>query len=304
MVTGIAYILLGLIVTGMTLAYIADARTRAMVDVDRRLAALGPKTAATRRSADTGARSVLLPGFIAPVLARAEVEPTAGRVRLLVWLLLAAALLALVIAGPIAALGLLASAPLGAWAWLQARARKRTDALIEALPHYIDAVRQLQAVGNSLPQAIERALADAPGAVQSYFSVAVRRIEMGAPLGETMQQLAERLRIPEISMLAAAIRTNLRYGGSIATVLRNLAGILRERARIRWELKAATSEAKVSSRVLIAMPLLAMALLVAMNPGYIAFFADDPRGQKLAMIALALEGLGILVLRRLLRLDF
>jgi tight adherence protein B len=304
MVTGIAYILLCLVVAGMTLVYVADARARASADVDRRLATLMPAGVIVPRIAETRTLSLALPDLLVPLLARAQVEPTATRVRLLAWLMLAATLLALALAGPIAALALLGGTPLGVWAWLNGRGRKRTDALIEALPHYIDAVRQLQAVGNSLPQAIERALADAPDAVRGYFAPAVRRLEMGAPLAETMQHLAERLRIPEISMLAAAIRSNLRYGGSITTVLRNLANILRERARVRWELKAATSEAKVSSRVLIAMPLLAMALLVAMNPGYIAFFTDDPRGQKLALAALGLEGMGILVLRRLLRLDF
>src|SRR3546814_1927492 len=63
------------------------------------------------------------------------------------------------------------------------------------------------------------------------------------------------LRVPEISMLAAAIRTNMRYGGSISAVLLNLANILRERIRIKRELKAAISEAKISGRVLIVMPL-------------------------------------------------
>src|SRR3546814_9642241 len=77
------------------------------------------------------------------------------------------------------------------------------------------------------------------------------------------------LRVPEISMLAAAIRTNMRYGGSISAVLLNLANILRERIRIKRELKAAISEAKISGRVLIVMPLVAMAVLVAMNPDYI-----------------------------------
>jgi tight adherence protein B len=249
-------------------------------------------------------RPISLPDLIVPLLARAQVEITAQRLRLFAWLLLALALTVLVLAGPIATLAVLAGLPLAAHAALSARARKRIDGLIDALPHYIDAVRQLQAVGNSLTQALERALADAPQPVQSYFAPATRRLEMGAPVGETMQQLADRLRIPEISMLAAAIRTNLRYGGSIGTVLRNLSNILRDRARIRWELRAATSEAKVSSRVLIAMPLIAMAMLLAMNPGYIDFFLDDPRGNKLAVFALGLEAIGIVVLRRLLRLDF
>jgi tight adherence protein B len=300
MVKGIAYIILGLLTMAMTVAYIAGERTRIFANVDRRLAAMIPAgvEAAERR------QPVSLPDLIVPLLAQAQVEITAHRLRLLGGSLIVLASLALLLAGPIATLAVLGIAPMIALSWLRARARSRTDALIEALPHYIDAVRQLQAVGNSLAQALERALVDAPDIVKSYFAAAGRRLDMGAPVGETMQQLADRLRIPEVSMLAAAIKTNLRYGGSISAVLRNLSHILRERVRIKWELKAATSEAKVSSRVLIAMPLVSMALLVAMNPGYIMFFIDDERGHTMVVIALAFEFAGIMVLRRVLRLDF
>jgi tight adherence protein B len=87
-------------------------------------------------------------------------------------------------------------------------------------------------------------------------------------------------------------------------VFHNLAHILRERVRIRRELVAATSEAKVSSRVLIAMPLLAMMVLVLMNPAYVEFFVSDERGKTLSIAALVLEGAGILIIRRMLRLEF
>src|SRR3546814_2987531 len=65
---------------------------------------------------------------------------------------------------------------------------------------------------------------------------------------------------------------------------------------------AAISEAKISGRVLIVMPLVAMAVLVAMNPDYIDFFLRDPRGHRLAAIALVLQGMGMLVMRRVMRL--
>jgi tight adherence protein B len=210
----------------------------------------------------------------------------------------------LLLAGPAFALAVLLGLPMGALSWLRGRARKRVDALTEALPLYLDGVRQLQAVGNSLSQALSRALADASPVVRAFFDTAARRLEMGAPVAETMQQLADRLQVPEVSMIAAAIRTNLRYGGSIGAVFTNLAHILRERLRIRRDLVAATSEAKVSSRVLIAMPLLAMVGLVMMNPAYLDFFIADPRGQHLSLLAVGLDGAGMLIIRRMLRLEF
>ena len=297
MLSGAAYLLLSLlIIAGIGWQLLAEqARQRAVID--RRL---GPALSA----APPRAAALTVPDRIAPLLAQAQIEFTTRAVGMAGGLLLLIALSALLAAGPVAALAVMAGVPTALLGWVRRRAQRRVEALIEALPYYIDAVRQMQAVGNSLAQALERALADAPAVVQSYIAPVARRLELGASVADAMQMLAERLRVPEISMLAAAIRTNMRYGGSISTVLLNLANVLRERIRIKRELKAAISEAKISGRVLIVMPLVAMAALVAMNPDYIDFFLRDPRGHRLAIVAMVLQGLGMLVMRRVMRLTF
>jgi len=285
-----------LIVAGIGWQFAAE-RERQRAVVDRRLGLF---------TASVTPRRVLLsaPDLLAPLMAQAQVEITQRAFGLFAGGLLLLAVLALVVAGPVAALAALLAPPLATFLWVRRRAAQRIEALIEALPHYIDAVRQMQAVGNSLAQALERALADAPLVVRLYIAPVARRLELGAPVADAMQMLADRLRVPEISMLSAAIRTNMRYGGSIAAVLLNLSAILRERARIKRELKAAISEAKISGKVLIAMPLVAMGLLVMMNPAYIDFFLSDPRGHKLAVIALALQAMGMIVMGQVMRLRF
>ncbi|MGH6745749.1 type II secretion system F family protein [Novosphingobium sp.] len=300
MVKGAAYLILALLILGGVLFALLGERARSLAAIDRRLAGLTTPGAAPVRSSV----AISVPERIAPLLAQAQLEITVQTVRLLALVGLGLVFLVLVLAGPAFALGVLLGLPMAALSWLRGRARKRVDALTEALPLYLDGVRQLQAVGNSLSQALARALADASPVVRSFFDTAARRLEMGAPVAETMQQLADRIQVPEVSMIAAAIRTNLRYGGSIGAVFTNLAHILRERLRIRRELVAATSEAKVSSRVLIAMPLLAMIGLVLMNPAYLDFFISDSRGRSLSFLAIGLEVAGILIIRRMLRLEF
>ena len=297
MLSGAAYLLLSLLIIARIGWQLLAEQARQRAVIDRRL---GPALSA----APPRAAALTVPDRIAPLLAQAQIEFTTRAVGMAGGLLLLIALSALLAAGPVAALAVMAGVPTALLGWVRRRAQRRVEALIEALPYYIDAVRQMQAVGNSLAQALERALADAPAVVQSYIAPVARRLELGASVADAMQMLAERLRVPEISMLAAAIRTNMRYGGSISTVLLNLANILRERIRIKRELKAAISEAKISGRVLIVMPLVAMAALVAMNPDYIDFFLRDPRGHRLAIVATVLQGLGMLVMRRVMRLTF
>ena len=147
-------------------------------------------------------------------------------------------------------------------------------------------------------------MGSAPDAVQRYLEPVVRRLELGVPANEAMQQVADRLRVPELSMLAAAIKTNIRYGGSITGILANLAGILRERIRIRRDLLAATSEARVSGKVLIGMPVVAIGILVMINPEYLTFFISDPRGHRWGTMAILLQGVGMLVMRRQMHLVF
>lgn len=300
MVKAFAFLLLALLVGGLALLPLLMERNRAHARLSSRLAHLAPESTAAAAPALT----ITMPDRIAPLLARAQIDLSPRAVGIAAGSAALLALFLLLLSGPVATLAFLLVTPAALFAWVRRRARRRIDALVDALPFYIDAVRQLQAIGNSLSQALERALAEAPDIVRAYLAPMARRLQLGAPAAEAMQQLAERLRVPEMSMLAAAIRTSTRYGGSISTTLSNLSAILRERIRIKRELKAATSEARVSSRVLIVMPLVAMAILMSMNPAYIDFFLEDARGHRLAVAAIGLQAAGMLVMRHVMRLEF
>jgi len=297
---GIAFILLALLTAAAILAPVASERMGESARLDRRLGRIAGAAAPGARQG----RPATVPERVAPLLAQAQIVVTAR----MLWTggaTLAGLTLAMVVLfGPVAGLAVLVIPPAGLALWVRRRAGRRVEALIDALPFYVDTVRQLQAVGASLPQALQRGLADSPPIVRGFMAPFARRLELGAPLGEAAQQLANRLQIAELSMLAAAIRANLRYGGSMTAILANLARILRESASFRRDLRAATAEARVSAKVLIAMPLVAMTLLVALNREYLAFFIDDPRGHRLALVAVVLQGLGILLMNRLMKVAF
>lgn len=298
---GAAFILLALILLGAVLWHLLAVRGQELARLDSRLSRHAPDGAmmAPRLRAP-----MPVPALVMPLLAQAQIDLSMRAIGLCAGGSVLLAVGALLLAGPVWALGFLAGPPLAALLYVRHRARKRIDALIEALPYYIDTVRQMQMVGNSLGQALERALYEAPAIVKSYMAPVVRRLELGAPVGEAIELLAARLRVPEISMLAAAIRTNMRYGGSIAAVLTNLAAILRSRIRVKRELDAATAQARVSARVLIAMPIVALVLLVVLNPAYPDFFLGDPRGHVMVIVAVGLQAMGMIAMNRLMRLAF
>lgn len=267
--------------------------------MDRRIEGLRP-------SAATAFAPVVLEELraLGPLIVQADVQITRERAIGFAAAVLVGTVLALLVSGPVLALLVVLALPACGYLWLRRLARTRITAMVEGLPHYIDGIRQLLAIGASPAQAVVRALHDAPEGVRRYFEPAGRRVELGMSVDDAIEQLARSLVVPEVSMLAAALRTQMRFGGSIGLVLTNLSQLLRDQLNVQRDLKAATAEARVSAKVLIAMPIVAMVALVIGNPDYPAFFLNDPRGQNLGLIAVTLQIVGIFVVRRQMELVF
>jgi tight adherence protein B len=303
---GAVFLLLGL--GGIAgVGYMAfSSRAQNLTELDRRIAEHNHPVAPVARARPARGlhRALTMPHRFAPLLARAQIEPTPQMISILIGVLALSFSLVFAIGGIVFALATVAVLAALPFVYVNARARRRTNALTDALPFYIDGVRQLMSVGNSLPQALTRAIPTAAEPIQAYLGPAARRIELGAPVGESVQQMADRLAIPELAMFAAAIRSNLRFGGSMATILNNLSQIMRERIRINRELSAAISEIKVSTQVLIAIPIFLIVLLFSSSPIYRTFFFSDPRGHHMALFAAVLQGLGIIIMMQLKRLSF
>jgi tight adherence protein B len=298
-VIGSAFLLLAVLMLLGVGYFVMLERSRRFALLDRRIAAVAEPVAAMRLPG-----RMRIPDFVAPLLAQAQIEPTPRMVSIAAGGLALLFVSALALGGAGAALLALLLPAGGIVYYIRQRAFSRVDALIEALPFYLDGVRQLLVVGSSLTQALVRALPSAAIELQAFLGPAVRRIELGAPVAESMQGLAERLCVPEVSMLAAAIGVNLRFGGPMSAVLGNLAQIVRERLRVRRELRSATAEVRVSTRLLMAMPVVMAGFLFFANRAYIDFFLHEPRGHFLGMLAIGLQLAGMLVMRRMMRAAF
>ena len=206
--------------------------------------------------------------------------------------------------GPLVGLGLATvAAALPLWL-LQRLANKRMAAFVEVLPHFLDSVRQLLAVGNSFQQALIKSVENGGPPIQRYLLPAIRRIRNGAPLADALDTVADRIDLAEFHMVIATIRTNTRFGGSVGPTLAGLVSLLRDRARVVRELGAASSETRMSARILCALPPVAMALIAAINYGYMKYLWETEAGRHLLMIGVSFQALGMITMRRIMKLDF
>jgi len=113
--------------------------------------------------------------------------------------------------------------------------------------------------------------------------------------------MAEHNKVPEYRFFATALSLQSQTGGGISETLENLADVIRKRVAARARGKALASEARASAGALAILPVLAMAALWLMNPGYINVLFVNPTGHEILAAGALLLGFGIFAMRTIIQ---
>ena len=152
--------------------------------------------------------------------------------------------------------------------------------------------------GSSLVKALEYAAANSSGAMARELRGALWDMQAGLSFGEAMEGLRQRTGGSEFACLAVAMEVQHRCGGSMAAVLESVSSMLQQNAEIEEELATKTTQAQLSARVVALMPLVVLALLSVVSPGYLGRFFESSAGVALLLMAVVLELVGVVLVRQ------
>lgn len=175
-------------------------------------------------------------------------------------------------------------------------ARRRRRAIEEQLPDALATMAASLEAGHTFLRSIQMFAEEAPAPLADELGRVVAETSLGAPLLDSLDALADRVRINDVDWVVQAIRIQQTTGGRLAEVLRTLAEFMRAREDVRREVKVLTAEGRVSAAVLGAVPPLLFVTFQTMNPGYM-----DPmlHGWGLAVLLGAalstVVGIGVIV---------
>jgi tight adherence protein B len=176
----------------------------------------------------------------------------------------------------------------------QSRFRNR---FLNVFPDALDLVKRGVKAGLPVTEALAVAGREIGDPVGKELRRAVEDMQIGVQPIEAMQQVADRIRIPEFRFLVVALALQQRTGGSLAETLGNLSVVIRARKTLRLKVKSLSSEAKASAVILAIVPFVVAGAMYLMNPelGRMLFF--DPRGRFMVGIAFLslVSGLSVIV---------
>jgi len=139
------------------------------------------------------------------------------------------------------------------------------------------------------------------------LGVEIKRMLQDTSLGvnadEALQDLGERVSSADMEMVITAITIQRSVGGNLAQLLDGVSYTMRERERIRGEVKTLTSQQRMTGIIIGALPLFMGLLFFAINPDYMGILFTDTVGRVFIAAAVGLEALGIVTIKAMLALD-
>ena len=152
--------------------------------------------------------------------------------------------------------------------------------------------------GHTITSAIEMVASEGSEPAASEFRRVFEEQNFGLPIREALLNLASRVPLSDVAFLVTAILVQKETGGNLAEVLDKTAAVIRERFRLRGQLKVYTAQGRLTGWILAAMPFLMFVLLSLVNPGYERILFTDPAGRKLIYAGIVLLVTGGWVIRK------
>ncbi|HEX7362836.1 MAG TPA: type II secretion system F family protein [Bryobacteraceae bacterium] len=197
----------------------------------------------------------------------------------------------------------LALVPAGApFAFVLWKRDRRFQKFEEHLPEALDLMVSGLRSGHSLVSVLGLVGKETPDPVGPEFRICYDEQNYGLELRTALENLAVRVPIPDVRIVMTAILIQKETGGNLAEVLEKCAQVIRERFRLKREIRTKTAQGRLSGWVLALMPVTLEILLYLVRPDVASLLWKKPVGVRMIQIGLVMITIGALIIRKIVRI--
>jgi tight adherence protein B len=167
------------------------------------------------------------------------------------------------------------------------------------LPQALDLMVNALRAGHSLISALEMVSKEMPEPLAGEFKIAFDEQNFGLDLREALGNLGERVPIHDVHIVVTAILIQKETGGNLAEILDKVAYVIRERFRLRRQVRVHTAQGRLTGWILAGLPVILGTAVYLIRPDYMARLWQDPTGVKLIYAATVMTLIGGLIIRKI-----
>lgn len=167
------------------------------------------------------------------------------------------------------------------------------------LPEAVDLMSRGLRAGHSISAVLEMVGTEISDPVGFEFRALAKEQALGLPMREAVMNLVERMPRDDMRFLATAVLLQKESGGNLAQILDKTSAVVRERARLRGQLRIYTAQGRITGWILGFAPFAMFGLISLVNHEYEKILFTDPFGLHMVYGGLALMVIGLLLIRKI-----
>ena len=180
--------------------------------------------------------------------------------------------------------------------------QRRFNKFEEQFPEAMDFLGRAVRAGHAFTTGFELIANELPPPVGEEFRITFQQQKLGLPFRDALQNLAVRVPLPDVRIFISSLQIQRDSGGNLGEILDTMSTVVRERFKLRRQIKIYTAEGRLSSYVLTALPFAALVALYFLQPAYIMPMFTEPRGQRMLILAAILQAVGYVVIGRIIKI--
>jgi tight adherence protein B len=175
----------------------------------------------------------------------------------------------------------------------------RLRELEEQLPEALDFLARSMRAGHAFSISLEMIGSEMPDPLGQEFRALFAEHNLGAPIEVAMANFGKRVPLLDVRLFISSVALQRQTGGNLSEVLTRLAFLIRERFRLKGQVKAASAHGRLTSMVLTILPIVMIFALTFVAPDYLPQMAKDPDGKYMIAAAVVFQILGYIIMRKI-----
>jgi tight adherence protein B len=183
------------------------------------------------------------------------------------------------------------------------RQRRRITAFNNQLESVLNLIVSAMRAGYSLLQSFDYVSKRLPDPAATHFARVVREVTLGLSMNEALENLLARTKSQDMELIVTAIDIHSEVGGNLTMILDTVTHTIRERVRIKQEIRSLTSMQRGSAYILVGLPFIVAGVLFVMSPSYIMRLFEPGPTLCIPFVALTCMALGFVITRRIMDIE-
>jgi len=197
--------------------------------------------------------------------------------------------------------GALGAAPL---IYIRFRRLRRMREFTIQLPSALDLIKSSLEAGHSLVRGLQVLVQEFADPLGGEFRTVLEQSRLGMPLTRALEEMLKRMPEEDLRLLVVAIKVQSEVGSSLAQIIGRLSEIVRTRQRLQQQIRTMTAQSRMSGMVVGLLPAIVLSIFSLVQPGYARVLFYDPSGVMALKLAIGLDLIAFLTIRRILKVDF